>query len=180
MNQKQHEIKQGRIAQVSGANFEDEIIQANTYYSRRRIAKVEKIPSGAKVVGKRNGKPIWQATHKTGCDFIGTYRGRAIAFEAKSTTNKTTFPLFVYKKKMVLDHQVQFLKEFADAGGRASIIMDIRGAGKVFNIPIRVYITLAERALEEQKRAIPIKWFKSRFEVPRTGYMVDYLNERGE
>ena len=51
-------------------------------------------------------------------DFIGCVMGKAIAFDAKETTNKTSFPLANIKK-----HQLDFLDYWEAAGGIAFFLI---------------------------------------------------------
>ena len=70
------------------------IEQTNEWYCRNRKGTVAKIPNGTKTI-RVGGKPVVIPTNKTGCDFIGHLKGRPIAFDCKSTENKTAFPFYV-------------------------------------------------------------------------------------
>lgn len=66
----------------------------NQAYERNKIAAIEKIPTGVKVF-RAEGSRIKDGVfikHGT-VDYTGTYKGRAIWFDAKSTISKTSFPM---------------------------------------------------------------------------------------
>ncbi|UJF15085.1 Holliday junction resolvase RecU [Jeotgalibaca sp. MA1X17-3] len=178
-NKKVSNAQSGRTSARSGSSFEKEIEQTNLFYIRQGVAAVIKIPTGTRMAGKVNGVPVWEPSHKTGCDFMGVHRGKGIAFEAKSTQNKTSFPLSIYKKDMVKPHQVRFLNEFQEALGESFILIRFRVLDRTFKLNIKTYLALTKKAKEANKTSLPLKWIESAaVEVERKGYTLDYLNEK--
>lgn len=170
-------IKQsGRTAQALGASFEDDILRANTFYKSNLLGVISKIPTGTKPIPIGNGKVQWVPAEKTGSDFIGVFKGRAIAFEAKSTVNKTRFPLMVHNKPMIQKHQIEFLKLFKQSGGIAFVLIKFSKQQTVYRIDINEYLELRKRAAAEDRKSIPVDWFRNH-QINRRGYIYDFMRE---
>ena len=168
-----------RKTSLSGQAFENEIEHTNTYYQRKGIATVTKIPTQTRVTGMENGKAKWEVSGKTGCDYVGVYRGKGIAFEAKSTSNKTNFPITARKVDVVKPHQIRFLKDFQGAGGEAFILIRFKVLDRTFKLSVQGYQDLLERAKKEGKKSFSLSWIEElSMEVERKGYTLDYLNEK--
>lgn len=83
-------------------------------------------------VGKvlAGGQAIGRLVGHGGLDFVGDYRGRHVAFDAKSCRLKTSFPL-----KNLKDHQVE---QVAEAHGRGALsfflveFLDLPGGPRYF------------------------------------------------
>ena len=78
-----------------GSTFEGKLIRVFNRYRREGKAYIIKIPGEVTII--RKGAKIVNAIHrqKSDClDFLGLMPdGRGIVFEAKTTKNKTSFPL---------------------------------------------------------------------------------------
>lgn len=164
-----------RKAQRGGATFEADLEIANRYYQMHRKGVVSKIPTGTHMIGKRGGRQQWAPTEKTGCDYLGVYGGTAVAIEAKSTSQKTRFPLKAHQKPMVKDHQLEFLQHYQESGGRSYIVIEFRPLKTVYRLTIDDYLQLKDQAEADNKKSIPIAWFAGLPEIKRNGYVLDYL-----
>lgn len=76
-------------------------------YIKNNIAYIYKLPTDWVVI--RKGKNIVTAypKKKSTIDFMGSYRGDAIAIETKSTDNKTSFPF-----SNIAEHQWEFFDKW--------------------------------------------------------------------
>ena len=94
-----------------GMDFESLINVSNEYYMTKGVAAIVKIPT--EFIPLREGGQIRtvKVTRKSICDYLGEYKGRPIAFEAKTTTKD-----FIYKR-IVKDNQSGFLEKWASLGG---------------------------------------------------------------
>ena len=93
-----------------GMNLEDDINSSNEYYRNKNICLIYKRPTPINIVkvdysrGARIIDAYFEKQSTT--DYNGVYKGKYIDFEAKNTTNKTSFPLHnIYK------HQIEHLKQ---------------------------------------------------------------------
>lgn len=77
-----------------GMHFEKLINLANEMYQIGRVALINKRPTPVKVI-KSKGSQVINGFYesKSTVDYDCVYKGRAIAFEAKSTENATRFDL---------------------------------------------------------------------------------------
>ncbi|MCL1989701.1 MAG: Holliday junction resolvase RecU [Defluviitaleaceae bacterium] len=107
-----------------GMSFEAQIVSANAYYLASGVAVIHKKPTPIQIVKvdypKRAAATITEAYFKTPSttDFNGIYNGIYVDFEAKETTNKTTFPL-----ANVHGHQVKHLVAVAEQKGFAFLLV---------------------------------------------------------
>lgn len=154
------------------SEFEQKIENTNDWYKRNGIGTVEKIPNGT-MTKRVNGHPVIVPTNKTGCDFIGHIKGIPIAFDAKSTENKTSFPFGSKKSPMVKEHQKEFLKSFKNTGGQAYLMIQFNKLNKVFLVDIDVYLSAELKQLKLNKKSFPLSFFEG-MEVPERLYFLDY------
>ncbi|MDE6284866.1 MAG: Holliday junction resolvase RecU [Bacilli bacterium] len=108
-----------------GMDLENIIEEANQYYRENDLAYIYKKPTpiGVVKVSYQNGaRRITDAFYKTPStlDFNGIYKGHYIEFDAKETTNKTSFPL-----ANIHEHQLTHIKNVINHGGIAFLIIKI-------------------------------------------------------
>jgi len=99
-----------------GRSFELVIEYANAYYAAKGVALVQKVATPTKVLkGPGGAKAIRE---KSTVDYIGTWRGRPIAFDAKSTRRRR------FDLDNVHAHQVEFLRQWVTAGGIGFLLIE--------------------------------------------------------
>ncbi|MGO2961249.1 MAG: Holliday junction resolvase RecU [Carnobacterium maltaromaticum] len=152
--------------------FEQQITTANDFYRRKGWGAIEKIPNDMKTI-RMNGRMMSVPSGKTGCDFIGVYKSLPVAIEAKSTQKKS-LPLMAQNGPMIKDHQVKFLKDFQQSGGKAFLIVKFVTVNRCFLLSIDEYSELKLKALERNRKSIPIADFAGH-QVNERGYILDYL-----
>lgn len=141
-----------------GRSFEELIMAANQFYFDLGIAAIIKVPTEIKLLRRYdprtkrsyidNAFPVQKGT----VDFIGQIYNQPIAFEAKSTENKTAFPL-----KNIKDHQLHWLRAIHKLGGVAWILIEFKTLGKFY----RMSVTRLDQFLSESNRkSIPISFFE--------------------
>lgn len=157
-----------------GQGFENVINLANEHYKRRNVAIVEKVPTPFKIV--RSYNPITKRREVTGafpekksiCDYIGIAAGNFLAFEAKSTENKTNFPL-----KELKDHQRAFLNAVYLANAVCFVLIECKTINKVFRL---MWDDLKRFEKEHDRKSIPFIWLQEfAYEVPTENGYLHYL-----
>lgn len=87
-----------------GRAFEEQITAACQYYRQAGIATILKVATPWVVI--RKGPRIVNAfpSGPSTVDYMGDFNGHSIAFEAKTTSGKTSVPLSLFEA-----HQIEFL-----------------------------------------------------------------------
>lgn len=154
-----------------GMGLETLIEYANAQYAKKGIALIQKISTPWKVI--RKGKQIVSAfpEKKSTVDFIGTYKGKPIAFDAKQTALKTRFPYANVEK-----HQIDFMRQWEESGGKAFLLINFTAHDKTFFLPF-AYIAAADSS--GANGSIPYKafhqWRNVHEVIQRDGIALDYL-----
>ena len=154
-----------------GQSFEMLINIINTQYKHQGIALINKRPTPIKVL-KSKGNKITMATFesKSTVDYDGTYRGKSIAFEAKST-ELSRFPL-----EMLADHQLKYLIDSAKHGAISFLLVEFRKQQKIFLCPIKFINEYYVQQASGGRKSIPLIDFETYLhEVPRHRVALDYL-----
>ena len=107
-----------------GMSLESDLNHANQYYLATNRAVIHKKPTPIQIVKvnypDRSAAKITEAYFRQASttDYNGVYQGYYIDFDAKETSNKTSFPL-----KNVHEHQIVHLKQVTAQGGLAFMII---------------------------------------------------------
>lgn len=161
-----------------GKGFEEVLALGHKHYRRTRQAVVQKVPTPTTVMRRKQpdgSTEITGAFHakKSTVDFLGVLRdGRAVAFEAKSNQRKTMWPF-----DSIHQHQVDFLRDVADLGGLAFVLVEHLPDQAVYLIPAAEMARRYEEAAWRQGRAsIPAAELRQFARVPSSpGVPVDWL-----
>ncbi|MGG3737215.1 Holliday junction resolvase RecU [Aeribacillus pallidus] len=155
-----------------GMSFEHLVEYTNRCYLMKGIAHIEKVPTPWKVI--RQGKRIISAfPEKKGMvDFIGVSHGRMIAFDAKSTRERTRFPL-----DNIHDHQMRFLRSWLDQGAITFFLVEFAKHQEVFMVPFREIEKWWKAAENGGRKSIPYSWFVENCDLVKSsrGIPLDYL-----
>jgi recombination protein U len=147
-----------------GMHFERIINLSNEMYQRQGVALINKRPTPVKVLEVRYGRVkdgYYEA--KSTVDYDGVYKGRAIAFEAKSTTEKTRFDL-----KNIAQHQLDYLEKAEKMGAVCFFLIEFSKDKSIFAVPLSViqsYVRMSHQP--KGKKSIP----RADFDI--YGYLVD-------
>lgn len=162
-----------KISQANrGRSFEQLIEHSNNQYLAKGKALVQKVPTPWRVV--RRGKQIISAhpEEKSTVDFVGVSDGNPIAFDAKSTRELTRFPL-----SNIETHQMVFLQNFHDQGGRAFVLIEFAKIYEVYLVPfvkLREYWNVARKG---GRKSIPYEDMKLFPQIRSgNGIALDYLS----
>lgn len=156
-----------------GRAFEQLIEQANEQYATKNWAHVTKIPNHWVVI--RKGRQITSAfpSKKSPIDFIGLSNGRFIAFDAKSTQERTRFPL-----SNIESHQMDYMQHVTEHGGQAFILLEYAKLQEIYLIPYKDLQKYWEDAENGGRKSIPYAdmWQFNQVKTSR-GIVLDYLEE---
>ena len=150
-----------------GMSFEAQIMKANEYYLASNVAVIHKKPTPVQIVKvdypKRSAATITEAYFKTPSttDFNGVYEGVYIDFEAKETTNKTTFPL-----ANVHGHQVKHIRAVVAQGGFAFLLVKFSVLGEVYLLTGDILVHFWQEYEQCLRKSI------KREEFVRLGYLI--------
>jgi recombination protein U len=160
-------------SQAIGQSFENVISFANRQYANAGIALIHKREAPVKVNRKVKGKIIdGHYMEKSTVDYDGVYEGKAIYFEAKSTTKETSFALSNIKP-----HQLAHLESAAAHGAICFILVHFMAYQKTFYMPLSFLRQCVERARNGGRKSITYSEFEQHCPVvPTTRRAVlDYL-----
>lgn len=157
-----------------GQSFERLIEATNNQYYHKGQATIQKVPVPWKVFYDRKTKRSKAIPEKKSTvDFVGVFNGRAIAFDAKSTLERTRFPL-----SNVEEHQVNFLTKWQQNGGIAFILVDFAKKKEVYMLSIGQLNNWFKKAKEGGRKSIPYDWFFMNCDLvsSKNGILLDYLS----
>lgn len=151
-----------------GMGLETLIIYANEQYEKKGIANIRKVSTPWNII--RSGKTIVGAFPEgpSTVDFMGDYQGRSICFEAKSTQNKTSFPLSNFE-----EHQIEFMRKWK---GLAFALIEFSAHKEVYYLESARLLDAWDTHLASGKASIPYEFFKNRCRLVQPSRTVlDYL-----
>ena len=139
--------------------LEDLVNKSNHTYQTKGMAAVVKIPTSWKVIWKNYKgyrKPLNAfPEHKAWLDYIGVIEGVPVTFDAKETTNKTSFPLSNIK-----EHQIRDMKIWHSCGGVAFLIVWFKQQNEFYLLPYHLLIQMWNHSMNGGRKSIPYKQFQ--------------------
>lgn len=157
-----------------GQILEKAIEYSNQSYKNKGVALIDKVPTPWNVhYNKRTGRVRNAFPDRKGTvDFIGVSCGKSIAFEAKSTNIKTSFPL-----SNIEQHQVNYLEDHQVQGGISFLIIFFKKHNEYFFLTTDDLLEWWVAQASGGRKSIPYKWFKLNCQIirSRNGVMLDYL-----
>ena len=104
-----------------GEPFEHLITMANAQYAAKGIACVHKVPTAWVPIRRGAEFVAAKVTEKASVDFLGAYRGRPIAFDAKEESGRRI------SWSRVEPHQAAFMDNWTAAGGVSFVLVWFKG-----------------------------------------------------
>jgi recombination protein U len=142
-----------------GKAFEDAINYAIEMEKRNPSGALAfKVPNAWKVQRKynphtrKNEIAFAFPETKSTVDYIGIWNGRGIAFEAKSTENKYSFPF-----SNIEQHQLDFLGEWQQRGGISFFLIHFTLTHRTFFIFLNELMSFQQ---QHKRKSIPLSWFE--------------------
>lgn len=157
-----------------GKSLEVAIETANAQYDAREVALIDKVavPVKVKALNKEGRVADGWYEHKSTVDYKGITNGVSIAFDAKSTTNKASFPL-----KNIKNHQIAYLRKHQQQKGISFMLIEFAVHHEHYII---MFDQLAEwwaGAVQGGRKSIPHEFFIENCIRcgPGRGIALDYL-----
>ncbi|GED17219.1 Holliday junction resolvase RecU [Aneurinibacillus migulanus] len=157
-----------------GMAFEQQLDYTNRLYEQQGIAVINKRPTPVKILGRNTRGMVNGYLEKPSTvDYDGTYTGRSVVFEAKSTKELTRFPL-----DNVHEHQVEYLAKCHGCGAISFMLVEFANHQIVYLLPYEVLEWYWQRAKTGGRgtKSIPLQDFDVHaYQVPPGRVPVDYL-----
>lgn len=159
-----------------GAVLERLIDMTNQQYRNKGVADIRKIPTPVQIKSNVRGKVTGYTTKGEWVDYSGVYDGRAIIFDAKETSIRTSFPL-----DNVSVHQYELLKSWHQKGAQAFLLVSFTKLDEIYLLPFKLLQEAWEDAQNGGRKSIPHKEFALQCEPVKSkrGYVLDYLGVIG-
>lgn len=147
----------------------------NQTYKNKGWALVDKIPTPWAVHYNRQSGKVAKAfpKEKGTVDFIGLSHGKSIAFDAKSTNTRTSFPL-----KNIQPHQLNYLSQHQDQGGLSFILVEFAKQREIYLLTIDQLNEWWEQMEAGGRKSIPYDYFLNHCDrvQARNGVPADYIS----
>lgn len=158
-----------------GQTLENMLETTNKQYLFQDKALIQKIPTPVKVldINSRTGK-ITSGFYKqkSTVDYVGTYEGIPLAFDAKETNVNTRFDLSNVKQ-----HQYQYLKDWVLNGGIGFLIVYFNDLDEIYYLPFELLAKYWREMKQGGRKSIPYEEIANeKFLLSSKGLvLVDYL-----
>ncbi|WP_342512280.1 Holliday junction resolvase RecU [Sporosarcina sp. FSL K6-1522] len=157
-----------------GAVLERLIDMTNKQYRNKGVADVRKVPTPVQITGNNRGRVTGYTMKGEWVDYVGIRNGmgRAIAFDAKETSNKTSFPL-----DNISEHQYEMLKSWHQKGAQAFLLVSFTKLDEIYLLPFKLLETYWEDAKKGGRKSIPHPFFFMNCDLVKSekGYVLHYL-----
>ncbi|WP_342538360.1 Holliday junction resolvase RecU [Sporosarcina sp. FSL K6-1540] len=155
-----------------GAGLERLIDMTNQQYRNKGVADIRKIPTPVQIQSNRAGKVTGYTMKPEWVDYSGVHDGRAIVFDAKETSSKTSFPL-----ENISGHQYELLKSWHQKGAQSFLLVSFTKVDEVYLLPFELLELYWEDARNGGRKSIPYTEMILRCDLVKSekGYVLHYL-----
>lgn len=157
-----------------GAVLERLVDMTNKQYRNKGVADIRKIPTPVQITSNKGGRVTGYTTKGEWVDYVGIRNGmgRAIAFDAKETSSKTSFPL-----DNISEHQFEMLKSWHQKGAHAFLLVSFTKLDEVYLLPLKLLQIYWEDARNGGRKSIPHVVFVTECDLVKSekGYVLHYL-----
>ena len=145
-----------------GMSLEHDLNISNEYYREKDMAYIYKKPTPIKLskVDYKKGiikEAFFEIPSTT--DYNGIYKGKYIDYEAKETSNKTSFPL-----ANIHTHQLKHLEAVHKHGGISFLIVRFNTKGETYLLEEKKILDFLNN---NTRKSIPYEYFK------QEGYLIE-------
>lgn len=154
-----------------GATLERLINMSNIKYRNSGIADIRKIPTPVKITADFGQKVHGRKEKGELVDYLGSWRGKAIAFDAKET-KLNSFPL-----ANVHEHQYKMLESWDKNGAICFLIVSMKKFDKIYLLTFETLCDYWNGAKQGGRKSIPISALQDCHEIKsKDGYALHYLD----
>ncbi|MET3657866.1 Holliday junction resolvase RecU [Sporosarcina psychrophila] len=155
-----------------GAVLERLIDMTNQQYRNKGVADIRKIPTPVQIQSNVRGKVTGYTQKPEWVDYAGVHDGRAVVFDAKETSSKTSFPL-----ENISEHQYELLKSWHQKGAQSFLLVSFTKLDEVYMLPFKILQIYWEDARNGGRKSIPHPFFFMNCDLIKSdkGYVLHYL-----
>lgn len=157
-----------------GAVLERLIDMTNTQYHNKGFASVIRQHPEVTVTAIKGNQITRGFYKKKGApDYIGiTANGKAVIFDAKETTSRTSFAL-----SNIPDHQYELLKSWHEKGAQSFLLVSFAKLDEIYRLPFIYLEKYWEGAKKGERKSIPHPFFFMNCDIVKSekGYVLHYL-----
>lgn len=152
-----------------GMTLEDDINITNEYYLNNNLAIIHKKPTPVQIVNvhypKRSAAVITEAYFKQASttDYNGIYRQKYIDFEAKETTNTTSFPF-----SNIHEHQINHMQHILSHGGIAFFIIKFTQFDETYLLDANILIHSWYKQFKGYRKSMSYK------DIAKKGHLIPF------
>lgn len=172
-HQQQRSLNKNMRKANLGMQLERLIEMANNKYRNAGIADVRKVPVNIKITEDYGRTVKGRKEVAEWVDYSGVYAGKPILFDAKETSNSTSFPL-----SNVKDHQYDILKSWHTKGAVTFLLVYFSKHNKYYLLPFEVLQRAWEAAKRGGRKSIEYKTIEAEckeIQPGANGYTLPYL-----
>ncbi len=155
-----------------GAVLERLIDMTNQQYRNKGVADVRKIPTPVQIQSNVRGKVTGYTQKPEWVDYSGVHDGRAIVFDAKETSSKTSLPL-----ENISEHQYELLKSWHQKGAQSFLLVSFTKLDEVYLLPFKLLELYWKNVRKGGRKSIPHVVFMTECDLIKSdkGYVLHYL-----
>lgn len=159
-----------------GAQLERLVDMTNNQYRNKGVADIRKVPTPVKITGHQGNKITGHTKKGEWVDYVGIRDGRTIVFDAKETSNRTSFPL-----SNISEHQYELLKSWHQKGAHAFLLVSFTKLDEIYLLAFELLETYWEGAKKGGRKSIPYMEMTLHCDRVKSerGYVLHYLKYVG-
>lgn len=159
-----------------GAGLERLVDMTNNQYRNHEIADIRKIPTPVQITGNKGGKVTGYTQKGEWVDYVGIFESKTIVFDAKETSNRTSFPL-----NNISEHQYELLKSWRQKGAHSFLLVSFNKLDEIYLLAFKTLETYWEDAKKGGRKSIPHSAFVMECDQVKSerGYVLHYLKHVG-
>ena len=159
-----------------GMQLEKLIDATNKIYRTTGFADVKKVPTPVRITSNNGGRINGMVVKGDLVDFVGVCQGRAVIFDAKQTSTRTSFSL-----SNIAAHQYETLMSWWKQGAHTFILLYFSELGEHYMLHMGLLQEYWENAQQGGRKSIEYSVISSQCELLQAeeGYPLHYLKVLG-